>query len=742
MNGRVLVSALLLFSIWLSVSGQQPQPAPRPSPSPTQPNPRRDEDQDVVRITTNLVQVDVVVTKDGKQVTDLRPEDFEIFEDGRPQKITNFSYISNVPAGASNMVPRPLPKDKNGPPVVPAAVHPHEVRRTVALVVDDLGMSFDSMAQTRKQVRKFVDEQLQPNDLVAIIRTGGEVGSLQQFTTDKRLLQSALEHLKWNHCSRTGTYVFPSGGSAASSSLDPNAGPCGGRVINATLSILRFVMQGMRDLPGRKSVVVFSDNLPIQQQEPGPLNPGTRRDDQTSSGSGTDNPFDNSISYMAQLQKIAELAIRASIVIYAVDTRGLQYTGITAADNLSAANSRAVTNRINAIMSSRSRAMWEGQQGADLIARQTGGFLIRNSNDFGLRRVMDDQRGYYLIGYRPSDETFNRRFHHIKARAKGRGLTLRTREGFYGVTEDEARPAELVARDQMDRALISPFGANDITVRLTSFFFADASSGSLLRSFLYIDANNLTFVDQPDGWHNVTFDLSIILFGDNGRVVGRHDQTGTLRLKGPAYDRAMREGIVYSFDLPMTQTGTFQFRVAVRDPTTSRLGAAGQFIQVPNLRDNRLALSGIVIQGAGILHDRTNTVNPSPSPSTALNQSNATAADDEMINGPGVRRFHQGSTLVFAYAIYNALVDQSTHQPQLATHTRIFRDGKPVYSSNPTPLDVAGQRDPQRPTAGAQFQIGPELPPGQYVLQIIVEDRFAKEKTRTATQWIDFEVVK
>jgi VWFA-related protein len=740
MNGRVFVSALLLSSLWLSVSGQQPQQSPRPSASPTQPNPSRDQDQDVVRITTNLVQVDVVVTKNGKQVTDLRPEDFEIFEDGKPQKITNFSYISNVPTAAPGNAPSPSPKDKYAP-IVPSVVRPHDVRRTVALVVDDLGMSFESMSQTRRQVRKFVDEQLQPNDLVAIIRTGGEVGSLQQFTTDKRLLHSALEHLKWNHCSRTGPYVFAPAG--RSSSPDPDAGPCGGRVINATLSILRFVMQGMRDLPGRKSVVVFSDNLPIQQQEPGPLDLGTRRDDQTSSGSETDNPFDNSISYMAQLQKIAELAIRASVVIYAVDTRGLQYTGLTAADNFSATSSRALTNQINATMMNRSRAMWEGQQGADLIARQTGGFLTRNSNDFGLRRVMDDQRGYYLIGYRPGDETFNRRFHHIRARIKGRGLTLRTREGFYGVTEDEARPPELVAGDQMNRALISPFGANEITVRLTSFFANDAAAGSLLRSFLYIDPHNLTFVDQPDGSHTVTFDLSIILFGDNGKVVSRQDQTGTLHLKGQAYDRAMRDGIVYGLDLPVKQTGTFQFRVAVRDPATSRIGAAGQFIEVPNLRDNRLALSGIVIHGSGVLHDRTNTQTPSSS-GTSLNSASgqANAADEEINNGPGVRRFHQGSTLVFAYAIYNALVDQATHQPQLTTQTRVFRDGKPIYNSNPTPLDVSGQRDPQRPTAAAQLQLGPELSPGQYVLQIIVEDSLAKEKIRTATQWIDFEVVK
>src|SRR5438067_1890326 len=176
MDGRSFLSSLLLTSVLSAASGQPPPQSPSSAPQ-TIP---RDEEQEVVRITTNLVQVDVVVTKDGKQVTDLKPEDFEIFEDGKPQKITNFSYVSNVSAGASSNASSPSARDKNAP-VIPAVVRPHDPRRTVALIVDDLGMSFESMSQTRRQVRKFVDEQLQPNDLVAIIRTGGEVGSLQQF---------------------------------------------------------------------------------------------------------------------------------------------------------------------------------------------------------------------------------------------------------------------------------------------------------------------------------------------------------------------------------------------------------------------------------------------------------------------------------------------------------------------------------------------------------------------------------
>src|SRR2546429_1598868 len=137
---KTLLSLMLLIALLPCATGQQSQqrPTPEPSPATTQPqNPPDVDSQDVVKITTNLVQVDAVVTKDGKQVTDLKPEDFLLFEDGKPQTITNFSYISNVSAVPSNVAATPPPaKDKSAAPVVPAAVRPHDVRRTISLVID------------------------------------------------------------------------------------------------------------------------------------------------------------------------------------------------------------------------------------------------------------------------------------------------------------------------------------------------------------------------------------------------------------------------------------------------------------------------------------------------------------------------------------------------------------------------------------------------------------------------------
>src|SRR6185437_8984907 len=131
-----------------------------------------DDKDDVVKIRTNLVQVDAVVTKDGKPVTGLTADDFEIYEDGRKQAITNFAYVSNVAGVSGSSVPpkaEPAPKrDKvtaEAPPSQP--IQRDVARRTIAVVVDDLGLSAESMNQVRKRLRKFIAEELQPNDLVA-----------------------------------------------------------------------------------------------------------------------------------------------------------------------------------------------------------------------------------------------------------------------------------------------------------------------------------------------------------------------------------------------------------------------------------------------------------------------------------------------------------------------------------------------------------------------------------------------
>ncbi len=168
-------SLAFILLCWCAAFSQ----AAKPSPTPP--------DDDIVKITTSLIQIDVTVTDEkGKVITDLKPEELEIYENGEKQKITNFSFISSV-----KTVEKPNAVDKNAISVPPVQLRPENVRRSYALVVDDLSLSFESAYQTRKALKKFVDEQMQDGDLVAIIRTGAGIGALQQFTSDKRVLYAA-----------------------------------------------------------------------------------------------------------------------------------------------------------------------------------------------------------------------------------------------------------------------------------------------------------------------------------------------------------------------------------------------------------------------------------------------------------------------------------------------------------------------------------------------------------------------
>ena len=727
--------SLFLVLFLVPVRGQQP-PVQNPSTKwPTKPpvsaaqqeKPPPIDSDDVVRITTNLVQIDTVVTKNDKQVTDLTAPDFEILEDGKPQAITNFSYIWTVPktVGAPAETPLAGAPDKNAPLVPPPPVKAAESHRTIALVVDDLGIAMENTGSIRKQLRRFVEEQMQPNDLVAIIRTGGEVGALQQFTNDKRILFRAIENVKWNHNSRAGiATLVPLGADTSPREGANGVGLAGGpETYNATIRALRFILFGMRDIPGRKSMVIFSEDLPTDIPDyalpSGPASPQIPTQGAEPGFRGGQPTFNG-----AALQRLAELAIRSSVVIYGVDTRGLVPFGPMQATNVNPTIRPAGTQPFDA-MAFQSHRLQDTRTGQELLARETGGFLVKNSNNFGLKRIAEDQSGYYLLGYRPAGDTFNRRFHHITVKVKRPGLTVRTRSGFFGITDEEARPMQLTNRDRINMALMSPFGASDIEVHLTALFADVPRRGPVLRSLINFFASDLKFADGPGGSHEATLNLAAVVFADNGTVLQQMIETRTVRLQQKDYERVLSQGLVYQVDVPVSQPGAYQFRVAVRDDGSSRIGTARQFVEVPELKKHNLTLSGITISG-----DDAN-------PQGADRMGTATN-----FSSPAIRRFSQGSNLWFGYSVYNARLDKATQPTVLTSEARIFRDGQVVYTGVPKQLDAGGQLDLKRITAGGGIKLGSTLEPGEYQLQILVTESVGKDKHRTAMQWIDFEIVK
>lgn len=714
----------MLIFLALSVSiGLAQQPTASPTPLPQPQKVQKPDEEDVVRITTNLVQVDAVVTdKNGKIVTDLKPEEVQIFEDGRQEKITNFSYnVIESEKTATSPEKKPAPADKNTPPLPATRLRPEDVRRTIALVVDDLGLSWESTYYVRRALKKFVDEQMQPGDLVAIIRTSGGMGALQSFTSDKRQLYAAIERVKYSMNGRGGISAF-------APIEPPTHGERGAEIdqqneeLNqfredlfavGTLGAVSYVVRGLRDLPGRKSILLISDGFRIYS---------------------SDDPTRN-FRTLQKLQRLIDEAGRASVVIYTMNATGLQTLGVNAADDLSGRDMQQLEDA----MSNRRNAAFETQEGMDYLARETGGIAIKNNNDLagGIRKVLEDQRGYYLIGYRPEASTFDARtgrrsFHHIALKVKRPGkFNVRMRHGFYGVS-DEEKPKPRTLAAQMIGALISPFGATGVHLQLTSLFANDPKMGSIMRSLLQVDARDLTFTTEADGSHKSVFDLMAITFGDNGVAIDTVGKTYTLQLPDKDYQRVMREGIVYYVTVPLKKAGAYQLRMSLRDTATERIGSASQFIDAPDVKKNRLAISGIVLRGES--RGKSTSATPT-SGSEGLQQGDPEAS-------PAVRHLNRGMVLTYGYIVYNARLDKTSSKPQLVTQVRLFRDGKQVFAGSEIPYSAAQQADPKRLEVGGAIQLGSDMAPGEYVLQVIVTDMLADQKHRVSTQSMDFQIVK
>ena len=704
---KPVLALLVSFCIFLPAVGQT-----TPTQAPV------DDKDDVVRITTNLVQIDAVVTKNGKPITNLTADDFEIYEDGKRQTITSFAYISNIPAtpaSASDKTTRDkTAPDKTNPNPRPPAepIKREAVRRTIAIVIDDLGMSAASMSLARGQLRKLINDKLYPDDLIAIIRTSGEIGALQQFTTDREILNRAVGQLRWNVCSRTGVSTLSAINMGTRTGLpysgntqirEPYGNACDPSSYSNTKRALHFVLDAMAQLPGRKSLILLSDDMPIQMED--------------NQFSGADYPSVGyaGANFSSALRKIAEKAIRASVVIYAVDTQGLQYTGLTAADSVY--DDGHGTPVIVNILRSRSALLQKRSEGAELMARQTGGFQTRYSNDY-FDRILREQTGYYLIGYRPTDETFNRNFHHNTAKVKQSGFTVRTRAGFLGVTEEEAARVRPSVEDQTNLALLSPFAAKDLELNLTSFFTNSKTEGSLVRSFVYLNAKNLAFTPVNDRYQT-SIELHGAVFGDNGAVVEQLKLGAKISLRKEEYEQALRESLDLRLDLPVKRPGSYQVRIAVRDENSSKIGSAGESVAVPNLKNRHLAISGLVLRGAS----------EKLPPTTAM-------------TNPGIRRFASNSELHFAFLIYNAAINPATRLPDLVMQTRLFRDGQRVGTETETAVSGVKQEDLSRLFTTGMVKLDPNLEPGNYYLQVVITDKAARNQQPPVTQWVDFEIVK
>lgn len=678
-------------------------------------------DTDVVKISTNLIQLDVTVTDSkGKVIPDLRADEIEVYENGQKQKITGLTFVSSKRSVEKTKTP-----DVLGVPIPQSGLRPESIRRTIGLVVDDLSLSFESAYQTRRALKKFVDGQMEDGDLVAIIRTGAGIGALQQFTSDKRLLYAAIEKVKWNPQGSGGISAFapieqpvlPADAEETDPSEPAERDPVQALddfrstvFATGTLGALRYIVQGMSELPGRKSVILFSDGFKLFEED----------------ASG----FRESGQVLDFLRILVDTANRSSVVFYTVDPRGLAYTGFTAADSPST-NPTAM----NQALSARSAQLTDTQDGLSYLAGETGGFDIKNSNDLtgGVRKILEDQ-SYYLVAYEPDGDTFDpakRKFNNIDIKILRKGAKARYRSGFFNVAD---RPVQngvsaTTPVGQLELALVSPFAVSGINLRLNALFGSDAKNPAYVRSLLHVDAKDLKFTDAPNGSKTATIEVLAMSFGDNGQPIDQLAKGYTLTLKPEAYKKIIADGFIYHFLFPVKKPGAYQYRVAIRDAQGGRVGSASQFIEVPDLKKKRLTASSIVLENLSPEQWRRAGEQNSPLP-----------IGSNPMSDTALRRVKQNSVLRYGFEIYNAVLD-TAKRPQLTMRVRVFRDGKLILDGTPSPVSIDGQTDLQRIRSSRAIAIGAQMEADDYILQVIITDPLAKKKQQIATQFVQFEIV-
>lgn len=457
-----------------------------------------------------------------------------------------------------------------------------------------------------------------------------------------------------------------------------------------TLGSLYNVAAGLREMPGRKSLILISEHMPLFR-DPNFADPDAVTGPQSDTG-GT-------VQGMGQaLRRLADAANRASIVIHTIDPRGLLFN----APPLPGPDTRDGRGQ------EQDMAEVAQQDGLVMLAEETGGVFQSNNNDIGgmVRKAMVDSAGYYLIGYQPGGDTFNMTtadvYHRLSVKVTRPGVQVRSRSGFFGNPDPaDGKPrvfVPLTAQAQLQHALDAPFSVGNIHLRLAALFTDSPDLGAFLNTRLQIDGRDLRFTADSDGTQKAVFDLLVAAFGEKNEVVSKINRTYTVRCKGAECESGRAGGFLYALNFPVPKPGAYQMRVALRDAASQDTGSASQFIEVPDLSKGRLTLSSLIVRESSPAH-----------------------------------------TIEYGYQILNAHMD-SKRGADLEAQSFLFRDGRQIYAGPVTPLAVSAQVDPKRLAGGGKLQLGAAIAPGDYVLQVVVVDKLAKEKYRTASQWMDIEI--
>ena len=571
------VTLTILALTTLSVGTLRGQ-APAPPPAPQQP-------PITFRAEVNYVEVDArVLDQQGKFLPGMKPEDFEVLEDGKPQKVTAFSLV-NIPL---ERVERPLFASRPVEPDVRNNLQGAD-GRIYLIVLDDLHTNALRSPRTKQAARMFIERYVGANDLAAVIHTGGRTDANQDFTNSQRLLLQAVDKfmgrkLRSSTMNKIDDYNRRSGTALESDPATDFEDKERGFQARAALDTVRNLANYLGNIRGRrKAIVMFSEGIDYNIYDIMSIN-----------NSGAT----EATVVMDATRDMIAAATRANVAIYGVDPRGLG----ASFDNLAEIQSFPDDTSLGLNQSALYNEVRLAQDSLRTMSDETGGFAVVNRNDFdtAFQRIVDDNSSYYMLGYYSSNERRDGRFRKIEVRLKNRpGLVVRARKGYVaprGRAPETKAAAKEGASPELKEALESPLPLPALPLAVTaSVFKGPAAKGSVVIS-TFIHGGSLPMTENNGMFKN---DLEIIGIAtdDKGKSFTTDRNTVNLNMKPDTANRVKATGfrVIQSLDLA---PGRYLLRVGVKEANTRTAGMVTYDLEVPEFTKAPLTMSDIALTSA------------------------------------------------------------------------------------------------------------------------------------------------
>jgi VWFA-related protein len=652
-----------------------------------------------IQVAVEEVRIDaVVLDRRGRQITDLTVKDFEVFQDGAKQEVLSSIYVADqTKSFVQPRIPASGELNKKSvqlPPIPTQTPARTEVRRTIVFIIDDIAMSYEQIRYARMSLINFVEKQMQPGDMVAVLRTGSGNSAIQMFLSDRRELLARI-----NAAAR---WSSNGGRDLAEDNLF--------YIFDGQVYALNYCVRALEKMPGRKAIVLMTPQIVLP--------------DYTAQGGRNYREI-----YLPKMIRISDSALRSGVVIHFMDIKMLDYE-----PPVRQANTFEATPVSGTMAVFQSPRAGDTMQLQNPLPKRTGGLLVENHNFAltGIGEVNDALKGYYLISYIPPAGTFintkKEGYRRIQVRAK-RG-NVHTRHGFFSAQQDAHEPVQ--ETNPLREALFNPFFNHDLSINLSSGYLSDAKEGYLIRSWVQLDPKNIEIIKKEDG-HFVSLETISLIFNAEGNIQDSSLMKYDIGVKEENIPWIREHGLRFSLLIPVKKPGDYYVRVGIKDLTSGKVGSAYEFICIPDLSNGRLAISNMFV------------VNNMKAVSWILSGTGKdgfqhfltpNAARDETKN-PALRSYKPGENFEYMAVLYNA--NKKSSMPDLESQFILYRNGTERLRGEPQKIELDGIVDLSRIPIRKKMLLGNSLEQGDYILQLLVTDKNHK-KQKPVAQTLSFQI--